>query len=497
MKTLHPQCKVTLVKAQRRKETAPGYTAAGRYRELETIDLTPFLMTEGASLTVSKSVREPAGAFSLAIPDQPHKKTVETLYALVEPMDYIEIRLAHEPVKQGEKLPIVMRGFVSQIARAEDLSSGRPQRSVTISGQDMGKIWQIIQIYYISNTVVGQYVISALQYFMKYATEHDAKIAPAEEYIMDAVSQIILPFVAQLAALAPPKSPEALQILNNWILETSIEGYVSPQTIASFQDVSLYQMMATLLDVGAFNELYIEDREDGMYLIARPVPFKRLSDNSYIQGDGKTVKTLEISSEDIQTLQTARSDASVANSFWVSSQQWDIPSNLSQKELANQYGDKGDFIMLHYLNNDQTVYGYRKMEVSALLGPPDYLGSDATKAADKADRDSKLGNFLADKRHILAELNKDAVVYESGQIAMKGNEMLKAGMYLTVRRGVATNAVMEVYAYQVTHEFTPLTGLFRTVAQFDRGTGWVVRAKEPTALYRSEIDAGGTIKAVK
>jgi hypothetical protein len=496
MKILHPQCKVTLVKAQRRSETVPGYTAADRYRELETIDLTPFLMTEGASLTVSKSVREPAGGFSLSVPDRPHafKTVVETLYALVEPMDYIEIRLAHEPVKG--KLPIVMRGFVSQVARNEDLSSGKPQRSVTISGQDMGKIWQIIQIYYISNTVIGQFVISSLQYFMKYAVEHEAKIAPADIYVKSALTHIINPFLKKLAAIAAPKSPEALQIVNAWTPLVSVVGCVNPYTVASFQDVSLYQMMAKLLDVGPFNELYTEDREEGVFMVARPIPYKRLADNQYIQA-GATTDSLDIHSEDIQSLQTARSDASVANSYWVSSQQWDMPSNLTQKEYANQFGEKGDFLLLDYLNTNETYYGYRKMEVSALLGPPDYLGSDATKAADKPDQDSKLGKFLADKRHILAELNKDAVVYESGQVTLKGNEKIKAGMYLNIRRGVAPDPVMEVYAHTVTHEFTPLTGLFRTVAQFDRGTGWAVRAKNPTPLYRSEIDAGGVIKAVK
>ena len=497
MKTHAPQCKITLVKAQKRTEIVPGLPIAqDRYQGLEAIDLTPFLLTEGASLNIAKSVREPAGAFSISIPDQPRSagKTgfVETVYALVEPMDYIEIRLAHNPEDYAgkKKLGIVMRGFVSQVSRSESMQGGRPARSVTISGQDMGKIWQIMQIYFINNMVLGEFNLSPLAYFHRWADETQAKHMPASEYVQSVLTGVINPFLKELASLEKP--PENMEAISAWTKKCSLTGEISPYTIASFQDVSVYGMMAKLLDVGPFNELYTQDEEEGVYLVARPIPYKNLKDGQYIQ-PGANAEILAISSADIESLSVSRSDASVANSYWVSSEQWDIPNNVSQKELANQYGEAGDFLLNEYLNTHQKYYGWRKMEVSALLGPPDYLASDGNKQSGQNEQVTALGNFLAEKRHLLAEMNKDAVVFEQGQISMKGNEKLKAGTFLKITRGMGKIEIMECYAHTIAHEFTPLTGLFRTVAQFDRGTGWVVRAKSKTPLYRTEVDMGGAL----
>ena len=94
----------------------------------------------------------------------------------------------------------------------------------------------------------------------------------------------------------------------------------------------------------------------------------------------------------------------------------------------------------------------------------------------------------------LADLNKDAVVFESGMMAIKGNEKLKAGMILAFKRGMGNTEVMSCYAHTVSHEFVPFTGLFRTHVQFDRGTGWAKRASGDTPLYIQEIDAGGAIQ---
>ena len=71
--------------------------------------------------------------------------TGDSLYALVEPMDLIEIRIARESHKNSHKdLPIVMRGFVSEIRRDETMGpDGKASRRVIISGQDYGKLLQI------------------------------------------------------------------------------------------------------------------------------------------------------------------------------------------------------------------------------------------------------------------------------------------------------------------------------------------------------------------
>ena len=494
MKTYNPACKITLVKAQKRTVLADYVSAAGRYAALDNIDLTPFVMADGGVVQTSKSVREPAGGFSLTIPDQPYKDkgTAETVYALVEPMDYIEIRMARNPGDYGSgKYGIVMRGLVSQVNRSTAMQGGRPVRAVTIAGQDMGKIWQIIQIYFLNNAVIGQYHLSALAYFNRYAVPGEAKILPAADYINSVLTHVINPFVGDLAALAKP--PNGSEVVKSWTPKVSIQGMVSPYQIASFQDVSMYSMMAKLLDVGPFNELFTQDDEAGVNLVARPAPFKNLTSGKFIQ-DGAAADSAIVPSEDIESISTSRSDASVANFYWVSSGPWFSYSNQTSKEQAN-IGNAADFILSDYVNTKDKYYGFRKMETEVILGPENFTSIDAPKAAELDAQTTILGAWLAARRKVLAEINKDAVVFEFGNIAMKGNEKLKPGSYVTVKQGLSQAATMEVYAHTVSHEFQPYSGNFRTSVAFDRGTGWVMRARQQTPQYRREIDAGGVRSA--
>jgi len=162
MKVYEPKIEVMLVKAIKRTEIIPKVPVnAKRYgKSLQSIDLTKYL-SENGGVHTSKSIREPAGAWSVTICDKAHPDFFETIYALIEPMDLIEIRMAHDPYeyrdveKQTIGIPVVMRGFVSMITRNEIMSGDKPIRTVTISGQDFGKILQIIQIFYLNNSIVG------------------------------------------------------------------------------------------------------------------------------------------------------------------------------------------------------------------------------------------------------------------------------------------------------------------------------------------------------
>ncbi|MFM0061388.1 hypothetical protein PQR64_37915, partial [Paraburkholderia phytofirmans] len=92
-----PDVRVKLYKTIGR-QTVDGQTPVSQ-RVLDTdktIDLTPFI-GESGRLKISKSIREPAGGFVLTFPDQPYIQggSMETLYGLIEPMDFIEIRMQH------------------------------------------------------------------------------------------------------------------------------------------------------------------------------------------------------------------------------------------------------------------------------------------------------------------------------------------------------------------------------------------------------------------
>src|SRR5690606_5047312 len=139
------------------------------------------------SVRVVKSVREPAGGFTVTFPDQHDQEGGDTVYGLVEPMDLIEIRMAADAFKHPRPsrdsvaprtYPIMMRGFVSSVSRVQSMGGdGKPQRAVTISGQDYGKIWQIVQVFlmpHIPPDDGGASLLTSFPFFALYGLEFSA-----------------------------------------------------------------------------------------------------------------------------------------------------------------------------------------------------------------------------------------------------------------------------------------------------------------------------------
>src|SRR5579872_1024022 len=68
----------------------------------------------------------------------------DTLYEIVEPMAYCEIK-----IRSVKKDPtILMRGFVTNVSKSLDIASGIPQRTITISGENYGKVIRMAYIHY-------------------------------------------------------------------------------------------------------------------------------------------------------------------------------------------------------------------------------------------------------------------------------------------------------------------------------------------------------------
>jgi len=495
MRVYEPKVEVRLVKAINRKEIIPTVpVVAKRYGDsLKAIDLTPYL-GENGGVHISKGIREPAGAWSVTICDKPHtvsdksqNSLFETIYALVEPMDLIEIRMAHDPytyrddVKHTTGLPVVMRGFVSMVTRNEIMSGGKPTRTVTISGQDFGKILQIIQIFYLNNSMVGDNILSEFAFFQKYGV--DAKIKPAIDFVADVLNGILNPYLAKLTALANGKSIGA-DVVNVITPNVTIEGSISPKVVSSKVNVSLYQLLVSVLDIGAFNELFIEDTDGGIALTVRPAPFLDVDGNP-IQGHAPD--SIQIDSTDIVAINVSRSDAGVANYYWAQCAPWALTSNEDQKAAAS-VGDKSTFILYDYLNCMQAYYGVRKMEVEISLGPPSYSWSDAIRATQADSQTSSLSAWIVSRRKILSSINKDNVIFESGSLRLRGNERIKAGMQLNISRG--NKMYSSYYVTKVDHEFVPFQGFYTTVT-VERGTSFITRSQSDQLTYFLEIDGKG------
>lgn len=489
MRLYEPKIEVRLIKAFQRKEIVSEVPVASRYGDLKALDLTDWLGESGVVRT-SKSVREPAGGFTITLPDEAYIWPQDTVYALVEPMDLVEIRFCHDPVDyakpdEGYRPPIVMRGLVSSVTRNEVMSGGKPQRSVTITGQDFGKILQIIQIFYLNNSVVGDNILSELAFFQKYAGENSAKVKTGKEFVTDVLDGVINAYLKRFTSLANGESVGA-KVINEWSSNVSIDGVVSPYSVASFNNTSLYQMLQTLLDVGPFNELYVEDLQDGVQLTVRPAPFLDV-EGKPIQG--VAAETVYLPDTDVVSVSVSRTDAGVANYYWVSNSRWTMMSNEDAKRLAS-VGEAGSFILFDYLNSQSAYYGIRKMEVESTLGPQEYANYEAQTKAQQPVQTNALGDWLQKRRKLLADINKDNVVFENGSMRIRGNEKIKAGMQVYLVRNDAV--ISTYYVTRVDHEFSPYQGFYTTLT-VERGTSFIGRSQSLVPDYYPEINARGVV----
>lgn len=471
------------------RETTNGKTPVSeRYKGAKkVIDLEPWL-SDTSHIRTSQYVHQPAGAFSITVPDRPDKADLDTLYGLIEPMDCIEIRFSHEPhkSKQGGKLPIIMRGFISEVRRSESIQSGRPVRTVTIAGQDYGKIWQILQIHYFKNYTVGQTLLTQFKFFAQYGGAFN--VMPAGDFVKAVINEVVNDFLKQMGGRNKQQANESgsggqsgekkdeettpVQLIKVTDEDVQVtEGVVSPFGINQFEGGSVYSLLTQHCDVGTWNELFVEDREDGVHVVYRPNPYKNL-DGEWLP-KVKMPDPIELTAGDIQSISVTRSDANVANYFWVDSPRFEIVHGSIHRAVAAQ-GDPETFFVQQYKNCDPKLYGIRKMhEVTQQGETAAKHHGNGLKEADWKREMALSVDWQTKRRVQMLEMNKDNVVFEAGSITCRGREEIKKGTYLKVKRGTVTS---ECYVVGVDHDFVPFSN-FTTTVQFQRGTGFAERAK--------------------
>jgi hypothetical protein len=481
-----PRLSVWLFKNVERKSVDGATTVSDRYAGSDPyIDLTP-LLGEGSSVRTSKSTREPAGGFTITFPDKPHTDwraftgfrgagALESMYGLIEPMDIIEIRMwsGVGVLAADQKYPIVMRGFVSQVSRSQSMSEdGKPQRSVTVSGQDYGKIWQTFQVIYLPNYAEGKGLLTSFALSELFGSVAVNSL-PADEFIRRMVEKIINPHIEQmLPATMPADVPKMIQTGEDSISIT--RGKVNQ----SFQNAqgSLYEIMSIHGDVGMWNELYTEDREDGVHCVYRAIPAVQVATNEKIMDDAPEPIYCPILESDVQSISVARTDNGVANFWWVDSSKFDMISDLSRKLHSiseNEVSTKD------YPNTAKKYYGVRAKYAQTQQGEDSIENMNGgVSASQKAVRDGKQINWIDLRRKQMMDMHKDDVVMESGTARVKGLPMredgitaMKAGDYALFSFGAIA---WIAYVYQISHDFVPYQGFFTTLT-FDRGTGFAER----------------------
>lgn len=492
LKDAMPQISVRLYKTISRKTVDGQSAVSARYSgKDEFIDLTPYL-GDGASVVTSKSIRDPAGAFSITFADRPNTSGVvmgpvlpanalETVYGLVEPMDVVEIRMWGGVGPKPAVLPIKMRGFVSQINRPQAMGAdGKPVRTVVVSGQDHGKLWQVYQILYLQAYAAGKPLLTTYNLWELFGINAQNTMK-AGEFVRAAVQKILNPY---LKGFMPEHSPMPKEMklditVSHGVVNNSYQG----------QQGAVYDLLKTFGDVGIWNELYTEDREDGVYVVYRPTPALHITKpkgakSRKIQDDAPDPIYVTVADEDIQSLVTARSDANVANFYWVSNQRYDLIDDIYRKLFAIKDSDT-TVNLKDYPNAAVKYYGVRPMYGETQQSDDDV--KSMTTGLDKDGQEKRSARFEAwidNRRRLMVEMNKDNVVLENGSARIKGGlmrppskdgraECMKAGDYAKFQQG---NLEFEGYIVQMTDEFIPFQSYSATI-QFERGTGFVTRAQ--------------------
>lgn len=504
MITYDPEVSVRLIKTIDRSASAfdssgsplSGTTVNSARKAGRVIDLNPFI-GEGCNVKTKNGVRDISGSFSLVLNDLLDPVTMDTIYASIEPMDIIEIRMAHAPYEyyaNGQKPPVVMRGFVSNVTRSTTMGmDGRPSRHVNVSGEDYGKLIKIYQIYYLNNAAMGQFHLSQFDFFKKYGTNGMTSMEDANQFLNNMLAIVINPFLkgfTYTAAGAVDGLPAT------FTPKFSLSGTISPFALASFENTTLEKMLETLLDVGPFHELFVEDHDTVTYLVARKTPFLAATNSKttqFIQPGSQLDSSyfIDVPGSDLQSMSESRSDSGIANYYWVSSHRWVLVSDQMLQMVAQSSTAINSMIKFNYPNCSTMRYGLRRMNVDVNMGPTGVVSNTGNGKAEVERQASVLSSsFLDARRQILSDSNKDNVVFESGSMHLRGNERLKAGRFIRLNRNESTSSLY--YAVTVEHDYTPYVGYFTTV-QFERGTGFIDRVSRGTSPYLAENNLGGFV----
>lgn len=496
IKVHQPRFDVTVTKTVKRR-TVDGYlpTSARFQGTPDVISLNPWL-GDGASISTVKGINQAAGGFSITLPDMPFESAggLDSLYGFVEPMDLITIRAQHSASPWiGNRPAMIMRGFVSKVSRQEGMSGdGKPGRFVTIQGQDYGKIWQIIQIFYGPSYIFGEDILSAFKLMDKFGAGFKNAMSNVE-FLSVAIEQIINPF---LKRLLPEGSGFPLISLST---DRVVEGAVGIAGIQSAEG-TIYQLMRNYLDIGPFNELFLADDDAGVHCVYRQNPAIGLdgyplapevtdapaSDPALVR-DSTTLNIVDIPAEDVIALDVSRSDEGVGNFYWVSAPAFSLNSDTLQRQMSYSSAERQTIDLSEYPNSSSALYGTRLMWIDTKLGGPAITNTKSgLTEPEQEKRDVDLFDWLRVRREFLVAQNKDNSILERGTMRVRGNENIRAGNYVRITRGTFSSIF---YVSSVSHNILPYRGFYSTLT-LERGTGFARRIRMAGGVdspYLSEL----------
>lgn len=435
-----------------------GHAGTGAFK---TIDLTPFLGTAGVVRTI-KDINQPCGGFSITFADHIDPAFSDTVYAEVEPMDLVEIRASRSPERYvGTTLPLVMRGFVSTVDRAESMSqAGKPERTVTIAGQDMGKLMQIHHVYFETFVLTDQDYLSTFHLYSSLGIEVQA--APVNTFMHQLIEKVVNKKIADLGVFSDTQ-------IKPFVVDASVpDGIAIPQLAMTMDQFSLWELAELFAD-RPWNEMFVIDQEDGPHFVFRPSPFKDLYTRNPIMNGATDPGTITMDIIDVVAMTVVRSDTRVANLFIVDASASMLDTNASVQMQALQQGVQPDF---SYDGNKPELFGTKKMSARTLLWQNGSSGPvNALPQGQQAQASNDYKTWFVQRTNDLKAMNRDNAAFEDVGMICKGSEDLLIGHNLQLTRG---DLISESYITQVSHNIQPLS-TWTTSLHTIRGSGFVER----------------------
>jgi hypothetical protein len=249
----------------------------------------------------------------------------------------------------------------------------------------------------------------------------------------------------------------------------------------------MYDLLRKYLDIGAWNELFIDEREAGPTVVFRANPFLAVDGKTKIQADAPDPVVVDLPAADVSAMNVERSDSDVPNYYWVEASAFFLVGQNFTHMLWGIDGANSAINLTNYQNSDSKLYGERLMKVATVMGQDGLttLRSGQDAAFTKA-RDLSMIDWITSRRNILAESNKDNVLLERGMMRVRGRPDIRPGMYVKLQRG-GMEALYYVIALQ--HSFQALES-FTTTLIVERGLGFVERAQRgggADSPYLSEL----------
>lgn len=461
----------------------------GNGTQTNIVDLTPWLGEHGA-VKVTNSVRSGAGIFTFTLADKIVESVWDSIYTIIEPMDSIEISMAGNAYKYPtpNDMPIMMRGFVSKVSRHEGMGAdGKPHRSVTVSGHNYGKLLQMLQVYNLPADpgTSSSAAVTSFPFFTKFG--FNAQLMTATGFLQTVFSKLVNPYIASMSE-NPDGTPNQSSPLIAMGLDLQTNGeQVSLDGVGTWDQGTIHSLISKYCDIGTWREFFVEDRIEGPYAVYRPKPYvdasQAVAAGVFIM-NGVTAPTITtISKKSVVSMTSERSDDNVANYFWVTAPRYsETDGNLAQETsyLSAQSANNNTVYVTDYGNVNPLLYGTRKMEAETQMAGSDEVlngnglnnppGGNPNAPSYTQSQTSQLG-WINSMRTAMIDLNRDNVVFESGEMSLKGNENILAGTYVQVMDG---GLAPSYYAHTVSHEYEAYGNYF-TQVEFERGTGFIDR----------------------